>query len=67
MFLKEMKKSGYTILHLILEFSNKEPKDCAKNQSLQLIMVDCNCFQRKFVKVVFVKVTQIFLLNVGPN
>ena len=37
MFLKEMKKSGYTILHLILEFSNKEPKDCAKKQSIAII------------------------------
>jgi hypothetical protein len=37
MFLKEMKKSGYTILHLILEFSNKESKDCAKKQSIAII------------------------------
>jgi hypothetical protein len=32
-----MKKSGYTILHLILEFSNKESKDCAKKQSIAII------------------------------
>jgi hypothetical protein len=44
MFLKEMKKSGYTILHLIFEFSNKEPKDCTKKQSLQLLMDDSNRF-----------------------